>query len=143
MVIKNVCQISSLTTYRFNVKSKFHPGARLSCVNFLIKPVMRTGEAHKIVINLGTHDLPSDKSLVQICSCVISSISSIRDKNMDLVIFLVVSCSDGINENSWLVNSYVARIYANIGFRYFRDGTIRGFFHFSFVFQFSFKFKWK
>ena len=47
-----------------------------------------------------TNSLPSDKSLVQVCNCFIRLTSSIGDKKMDLVICLVVSCRDGINENS-------------------------------------------
>ena len=60
--------------YKYSVRVRFHPSAKMSCINDHVKPVIRNQEADHIILHTGTNDLSSDKTPVQICKDMTLSI---------------------------------------------------------------------
>lgn len=65
---------------------------------------MRSDEANKIVIDVETNDLSSDKNMMRICNCNDTSLAaSIRNNDMNPVIALIVSYNDGKSKKTWIL----------------------------------------
>ena len=90
--------------HKYSARVRFHPSAKTSCINDHVKPVIRNQEADHIILHIGTNDLSSDKTPVQICNDIVNLAASINDKDIKLTISEIVEQSDALNEKVVLVN---------------------------------------
>ena len=72
--------------YKYSVRVRFHPSAKMSCINDHVKPVIRNQEADHIILHTGTNDLSSDKTPVQICNDIVNLAASIKGKDIKVEI---------------------------------------------------------
>ena len=67
-MLRNVTgyRLSKLTKYKFGIKSKYYPEARVWCMEDHVKPTVRSNEADQIILHGGTNDLVIGKTSMQI-----------------------------------------------------------------------------
>ena len=95
--------------YKYSVRVRFHPSAKMSCINDHVKPVIRNQEADHIILHTGTNDLSSDKTPEQICNDIVNLAASIKDKDIKVEISEIVERNDALNEKVVLVNEYLSK----------------------------------
>ena len=57
----NGFELSISIKHKYSVRVRFHPLAKMSCINDHVKPVTRNQEADHIILHTRTNDLSSDK----------------------------------------------------------------------------------
>ena len=67
-------------------ESRLHPGTKIPFLNDHIKSTMRSSEADKTAVHVGTNDLASDEITMQIYKDIIRLVASIRNDNINPVI---------------------------------------------------------
>ena len=72
--------------YKYSVRVRFHPSAKMSCINDHVKPVILNQEADHIILHTGTNDLSSDKTPEQICNDIVNLAASIKGKDIKVEI---------------------------------------------------------
>ena len=66
--------------HKYSVRVRFHPSAKMSCINDHVKPVIRNQETDHIILHTGTNDLSSDKTPVQICNDNVNLVRQLKTK---------------------------------------------------------------
>ena len=115
--------------YKYSVRVRFHPSAKMSCINDHVKPVIRNQEADRIILHTGTNDLSSDKTPEQICNDIVNLAASIKDKDIKVEISEIVERNDALNEKVVLVNEYLSKICKTIGLPIIKHHNIKPEFH--------------
>ena len=106
----NGFELSKSIKHKYSVRVRFHPLAKMSCINDHVKPVIRNQEADHIILHTRTNDLSSDKAQVQICYDIANLAASIKYKIIKETISALVEQNDALNENAVLVNECLSKI---------------------------------
>ena len=107
------------------VKVRSHPSAHIRCLSDHVKPVIRNGDADHVILHIGTNDLRSEKTPVQICHEIIDLATSIKNENIKVSISGLVQRGDGLNEKVLLVNEGLSGICEKIGMKLINHKNIR------------------
>ena len=107
------------------VKVRSHPSAQIRCLNDHVKPIIRNGDADHVILHIGTNDLRSEKTPVQICHEIINLATTIRNENIKVSISGLVQRNDDLNEKVLLVNEGLSGICEKIGMKLINNRNIR------------------
>ena len=95
----NRYRVSKLTKHKFKVKSRFYPGARSQNMKDHVKPTVRGSEVDQIILHVGTNDLVTENTPIQICNNINFG-SFIEVNGIKVAISIIIPISDGLNERA-------------------------------------------
>ena len=107
------------------VKIRSHPSAQIRCLVDHIQPIIRNNDTEHVLLHIGTNDLKSEKTPVQICHDIIHLTSVIRDKGIKVSISGIIQRNDQLNNKVLLVNDSLKKICESIGITFINNGNIR------------------
>ena len=106
----NRYRVSKLTKHKFKVKSRFYPGARSQNMKDHVKPTVRSSEVDQILLHVGTNNLVTENTPIQICNNI-NFASFIEVNGIKVAISLLIPINDGFNETAKTVNAGALRRY--------------------------------
>ena len=106
----NRYRVSKLTKHKFKVKSRFYPGARSQNMKHHVKPTVRSSEVDQILLCVGTNNLVTENTPIQICNNI-NFASFVEVNGIKVAISLIIPINDGLNERVKTVNAGALRRY--------------------------------
>ena len=122
-------KLSKSIRHKKAVKIRSRSSATVSCLNDHVKPVLRSDDTEHTIIHIGTNELSSDKTPVQICRDIINLAYVVRDINLQVSISSLIQRNDGLNEKVLLVNEVLAKTCETIGMNLITHKNIRADIH--------------
>ena len=107
------------------VKVRTHPGGKTSCLSDHLKPVMRSRDCDHIIIHVGTNDLRSEKTPVQISHDIINLAYAVRQNEIKVSISGLIQRNDDLNEKVLLVNDILVKSCESIDIPFINHKNIR------------------
>lgn len=107
------------------VKVRSHPSAQIRCLADHIQPIIRNNDTEHVLLHIGTNDLKTEKTPVQICHDIMHLTSLIRDKGIKVSISGIIQRNDSLNNKVLLVNDSLKKICESVGVTYINNGNIR------------------
>lgn len=118
-------ELSKSIGHKKPVKVRSHPSAQIRCLTDHIQPIIRNKDAEHILLHIGTNDLKSEKTPVQICHDIINLTAAIRDKGIKVSVSGIIQRNDHLNNKVLLVNESLKKICESVGIPFVNNGNIR------------------
>ena len=107
------------------MKVRSHSSAQIRCLTDHIRPIIRNKDAEHILLHIGTNDLKSEKTPVQICHEVINLTAVIRNKGIKVSVSGIIQRNDHLNNKVLLVNESYKKVCESVGIPFVNNGNIR------------------
>ena len=118
-------ELAKSINHKKMVKVRSHPSAQVRCLTDHINPIIRSTDAEHIILHIGTNDLQTEKTPIQICQEIINLASKARDKGIKVSISNIVQRDDYLNEKVLMVNDNLQKICKSVGISIINNGNIR------------------
>ena len=118
-------ELSKSIGHKKPVKVRSHPSAQIKCLTDHIQPIIRNKDAEHILLHIGTNDLKSEKTPVQICHDIINLTATIRDKGIKVSVSGIIQRNDRLNNKVLLVNESLKKICESVDIPFVNNGNIR------------------
>ena len=116
--------ISKKIRQKFKVRVRPFKTAKVRCLVDHVKPAIREENPDHIILHIGTNDIPTDQTPIQICNNIINLASSLKENDIKVTISSIVQRNDEHNHKVLLVNEYLGKICSNVGFEFISHDNI-------------------
>ena len=118
-------ELSKSIEHKNTVKVRSHQSAQIRCLTDHIQPIIRNKDVEHIYLHIGTNDLKSEKTPVQICHNIINLTAAIRDKGIKVPVSGIIQRNDHLNNKVLLVNESLKKICESVGIPFVSNDNIR------------------
>ena len=118
-------ELSKSIGHKKPVKVRSHPSAQIRCLTDHIQPIIRNKDAEHTLLHIGTNNLKSGKTPVQICHDIINLTAAIHNKGIKVSVSGIIQRNDHLNSKVLLVNESLKKICESVGIPFVNNGNIR------------------
>ena len=118
-------ELAKSIKHKKKVKVRTHPSAKTSCLSDHLKPVMRSDNCEHIIIHIGTNDLRSERTPVQISHDIINLAYAVRESQIKVSVSGLIQRNDDLNEKVLSVNDILAKTCGSIDIPFISHKNIR------------------